>query len=182
MSQPLAGELAPQWFEVQGTSLARLGRRRQLKNLVDRWAKINAPLAHGFYGWILSNTQQGDPGGRSSAELMREAIDAGDRLHDDDLLRRIWVRYIGNLAINGQVTEALRFYDLAVARFGSAGHLDRADLARTAAAGGDGEMARARQHRPGRAAGQGSRARHGPAHLGTGDGAARPALRAARRR
>jgi hypothetical protein len=138
--QPPSGDQESQWYEARATALARLGRRRQLMTLVDRWAKSNRALAHGVYGWLLSTTQQTDPLGRGTSELMREAVDAGAELHDDDLLKRIWLRYVGNLAINGRTDEALRSYDAAVARFGDAGHLDRADLARTASPAGAGEM------------------------------------------
>jgi hypothetical protein len=135
----ILGEQAPApphrdgWFALRLQALARTGRANELLEAAESWARAggNAALAHATYAHQLSITQQRDPRGRDVTELLREAVEAGDRIGDPDLLKGVYMRYVGMLALQGQQEEALRRFDEGVERFGSLAPLDRADLART---------------------------------------------------
>jgi hypothetical protein len=129
---PPAGPDRGTWHQIRGVALARLGRGRELAELVDAWALSEPARAKAFYGWALSVGELTDPRGRSMLEFLRDGIDAGDALGDRKLLEIVYVRYVSELLTRGRREEALRVFDQGVAKLGSLGSLDRADLARAA--------------------------------------------------
>ena len=129
---PPAGPDREAWYQIRGVALTRLGRARELADLVDAWAHVEPARAKAFYGWALSVGELTDPRGRSMLDLLREGIEAGDALGDRKLLESVYARYVSELLTRGRREEALRAFDRGVAKLGSLGSLDRADLARAA--------------------------------------------------
>lgn len=121
------------WYPFRTQALAHLGKRKELLETVESWERDgNAAQARATYAYLLSITQQFDPRGRDILAMLGEAVAAGDRLGDPALLQGVYIRYVAMLAVTGRREEALRRFDEGIARFGSMGHLERADLQRTA--------------------------------------------------
>jgi hypothetical protein len=158
------GEQAPPepardlWFDLRLQALVRLGRIDAALATVRDWERSggNPDLARATYAFLLSITQQQDAAGRPILDLLREAVTAGDRIGDPELLKSCYRRYVGTLVVAGQREEALRRFDEAVARFGSFTAFDRDDLLSNAARTGEPETtigARLRFDVPGSQAG-----------------------------
>jgi len=130
--QPTASTGAD-WWDIRAITLAHLGRPQALLNHVDAWARVKPERAKAAYAYLLSTSQMSDPRGRYRIALLRDAVESGDRVGDPELLRRVWIRYVGELVISGRHDEALRAFDAGVAKLGNLGHLVREDLARTGA-------------------------------------------------
>ena len=119
------------WWDIRAITLANLGRAQALLHHVEAWERVRPERARAFYAYLLSTSHLNDPQGRARRELLRQAVESGDRIGDRELLRHVWIRYVGETVAEGHTAEALRLYDAGVAKLGHLGHLVRDDLART---------------------------------------------------
>ncbi len=129
----LPPDLVETWFQTYVTVLAGAGNAEALDAAFDAWRKKGGDPyeLRALHALLLSSREIDDPK-HPILEMLEQVVAERDHLKNESLLKGIYARLVGTLAVAGEHQKALDYYDQGVEQLGDLYPLTREELLRSA--------------------------------------------------